>query len=189
MTGRDFMDITAYVQTTQRQFVESHFSLPDASAGRLLFAEKCGVCHTGPMALENRVSNQTWIDLGAAMWNHSPLMQTAAQPLPALSLPEMRSILAYVWETQYQGPHGNPRAGEHVFEKAGCASCHRSPAGGAPMRPGARDSYTPWSMVALGWGPARTMHQQMIARGTAWPSLTPADMNDLTAYLNSLPKR
>jgi len=189
MTGRDFMDITAYIQTTQRQLVASHFALPDPSTGRLTFVQKCGVCHTGPMALENRVSNQTWIDLGAAMWNHSPLMQAAAQPLPAVNLAEMRSILSYVWETQYQGPRGNRALGERVFEKAGCISCHRSPGTGAPMRPGARNSYAPWSMVALGWGPARTMHQQMIANGTPWPTLSPADMNDLTAYLNSLPKQ
>lgn len=187
MTGRDFMDLTAYVQYAQHRLPETHFSLPEAADGRLVFAEKCLQCHIGPMALENRASNQTFMDLGAGMWNHAPLMATAKKPVPELTQDEMKSILAYTWETQYQGPKGNRAAGERVFETAGCVSCHRSPGDGAPMRPVMRGEFTPWSMVALSWGPARTMHQQMLDKGMSWPRLTPEDMNDLVVYLNTLP--
>jgi hypothetical protein len=33
------------------------------------------------------------------------------------------------------------------------------------------------------------MHQQMLDRGIAWPDITPANINDLAAYPNSLPKQ
>jgi cytochrome c2 len=183
MTGRDFLDLTAYVQYVRKLPPESRLSLPDAASGRLTFLEQCGKCHIGPMAPENRVSGQTWMDLGAAMWNHEPLMKSA----PVLPLPEMRKILAWVWEAQYQGPHGNEAAGRRVFDAAGCLSCHRSPATGAPMRPRSGENFTPYSMVMLGWGPARTMHQQMLDKGMAWPKLTADNMNNLLAYMNSLP--
>ena len=187
MTGRDFRDLTAYLQNVQKLLPESHFSLPDAASGRLAFAENCRPCHTGPMALENRSSGRTWMDLAAGMWNHAPRMAAMSKPLPALSEEDMRKILAFVWEEQYQGPRGNQAVGERLFEKAGCVNCHRSPGNGAPMRPASREPFSPWSMVALGWGPPRAMHQQMVDRGLAWPRLTPADMKDLVAYLNSLP--
>lgn len=189
MTSRDLMDLNAYVRNAQRLLPESRFSLPEPSSGHLAFEEKCAQCHTGPMALENRAGNQTWMDLGAGMWNHAPLMQAGTKKLPRVDLGEMRAILAFVWEKQYLGPGGNRAAGEHVFESAGCISCHRSPGNGAPMRPRTDGPVTPWSMVALGWGPARTMHQQMLDKGIAWPNLTPAGMNDLTTYLQSLPKQ
>lgn len=185
MTGRDFMDLTAYVQYVGKLPPESRLSLPDAASGRLAFTKNCAMCHTGPMALENRVNDQTWIDLGAAMWNHEPLMK----PAPVVPLEEMRKILAWVWEAQYQGPHGNPAAGQRVFDTAGCINCHRSPANGAPMNPRAGEKLTPYSMVMLSWGPARTMHQQMLDKGMAWPKLSPENMNNLMAYLNSLPGR
>lgn len=189
MTGRDFVDLTAYVQYAQKQLPASHFALPEAASGRLPFAENCESCHTGAMPLQNRASNQTWMDLGAGMWNHAPLMRTASKPMPAITLEDMRKILAFVWEEQYQGPRGNSAAGERVFESANCINCHRSPGNGVAMRPPSHDQFTPWSMVALGWGQERSMHQQMLDRGIAWPKLTPANMNDLTAYLNSLPRQ
>jgi mono/diheme cytochrome c family protein len=200
MTGRDFTDLTAYLQNVQKRIPDTHFSLPEAAVGQSTFAEKCQPCHTGPMALENqalenqalenRANNQSWMDLGAAMWNHAPSMK----PPSTLTQDEMRKILAFVWERQYQGARGNQAAGQRVFENAGCVNCHRSPGNGAPMRPPSRDQFTrdqftPWSMVALGWGQGRTMHQQMLERGIAWPDLTPANMNDLVAYLNSLPQQ
>jgi len=86
---------------------------------------------------------------------------------------EMRKILAWVWEAQYQGPQGNQAAGQRVFEEAGCVTCHRSPANAGPMRPGKGEKFTPYSMVVLGWGPARAMHQQMIEKGMAWPNSRP----------------
>ena len=33
MTGRDFMDLTAYLQNPQKRLPDTHFSLPEAAAG------------------------------------------------------------------------------------------------------------------------------------------------------------
>ena len=186
MTGRDFKDLAAWLQYNQRGMPQEHFSLPPAGEGRAPFVEHCSECHTGPMAIENRASNQTWMDLGARLWNHAPLMKQ--KPLPAIPEDEFRKILAYAWERQYMGHGGNNAAGGRVFEAAGCIGCHRSPVNGAPMRPKSGGEITPWSMVALSWGSARGMHQQMIAKGTQWPRLTPEDMRDLVAYINTLPR-
>lgn len=185
MTGRDFMDLTAYLQYVQKLPPDRSFSLPDAASGRVAFGDNCRTCHLGTMALENRASNQTWMDLAAGMWNHAPLMKK----VPAMKETEMRKVLAWVWELQYQGPHGNKAAGQSVFENAHCVNCHRSPADGAPASPRSRQNFTTYSMVALGWGPARTMHQLMLDKGIAWPKLSPDDMNNLVVYLNSLRKQ
>ena len=154
LTGRDFMDITAWIQDIQNLPPDRQFSLPEPASGKLAFAENCQKCHTGPKALEATVSRQTFVELGAGMWNHSPLMEIRIIPER-----EMRSILAWVWELQYVGPKGNAANGQQVFESAGCLSCHRDPAGGAPMRPRTtKEEFTPFSMVALGWADARQMH-------------------------------
>ena len=185
LTGQDLMDMTAWLQNVQDLPPDRHFSLPEPASGKLAFAENCQTCHTGPKALEATVNSQTFMDLGAGMWNHAPLMKLRAIPES-----EMRSILAWVWELQYVGPKGRVANGEHVFESAGCLSCHRDPAGGAPMRPRtSKEEFTPFSMVALGWSDARQMHHEMVKKGMAWPKLSPDDMNDLVAYLNTLPKK
>lgn len=183
LTGRDFLDLTAWLQYEQKLAPERHFSLPEPATGQLAFDENCQTCHTGPNALQVTTTNQTFMDLGAGMWNHAPLMKIHAIPQP-----EMRKILAWVWELQYVGPAGNRANGEHVFEGAGCVNCHRSPANGAPMRPRKTNEFTPFSMIALGWGEARQMHLEMVKKGMAWPKLSPDDMNDLLAYMNTLPR-
>jgi mono/diheme cytochrome c family protein len=183
LTGQDFLDITAWLQNVQKLAPERSFAMPEPATGRLAYAENCQTCHTGSKALEATVSGQSFMDLGAGMWNHAPLMKL--HPMPET---EMRGVLAWVWQLQYAGPKGNIANGQQVFEGAGCISCHRSPADGAPLRPQSREQITPFSMVALGWGDARQMHLEMIKKGTAWPRLSPDDMNDLVAYLNTLPK-
>ena len=98
----------------------------------------------------------------------------------------MKKILSWDSDVRYQGPRGNQAAGQHAFEDSGCVNCHRNPVNGAPMSPRPGEKFTPWSMVALGWGQARAMHQQMLHNGRAWPTLSPENMNDLAACLNSL---
>jgi hypothetical protein len=41
-------------------------------------------------------------------------------------------------------------------------------------------------MVALGWGPGRPMHQEMITKDLAWPYISPVNMANLLAFLNTL---
>jgi mono/diheme cytochrome c family protein len=176
LTGRDFLDLTAYVQDLHKVAPNRQFSLPDPEGGQGLFESHCARCHRGANSLATRLRNKTWADIGAAMWNHAPAMLA----VPAVLADDMRKIMAYVWELQYQGPEGSADRGHKVFNEKRCIVCHKgSPAPGK--------IFTASSMVALGWGPGRQMHQKMIAQGIAWPYLSPADMANLVAYLNKLP--
>lgn len=175
LTGRDFLDLTAYIQDVRNVAPNRQFSLPDPEGGRELFESNCARCHQGGNSLETRLRNKTWADIGAGMWNHAPAMLAVAT-VPG---DNMRKIMAYVWELQYQGPAGNADRGHKVFNEKRCIVCHqRSPAPGK--------TFTASSMVALGWGPGRQMHQKMIAEGLAWPYISPADMANIVAYLNTL---
>jgi mono/diheme cytochrome c family protein len=184
LTGRDFMDLTAYLNFVRKSRPNLQFSLPDPASGKLPFEDNCRRCHAGSLALETRLSNKTWMEIGAGMWNHAPLMQ----PVPSVSEGDMRKILAYVWELQYLGAGGNVARGLQTFMNKGCIACHRHPTTEAPMRPPAHKTFTPFSMVALGWGTGREMHRQMLDKGVAWPHLSPEDVSDLVAYMNSLPR-
>ena len=182
LTGQDFMDLTAWIQHNQKLPPDRSFSLPSPALGHESFVDNCQSCHNGPKAIDKTVADQTFMDLGAGMWNHAPLMNIRAIPET-----EMRGILAWVWQLQYTGPAGNQVHGEQVFNSAGCLSCHRSPATKAAMRPKVEGPVTPFSMVAIGWGEGRKMHASLAENGKAWPKLTPDDMNDLLAYINTLP--
>ena len=183
LTGRDLLDLTVYFQTVQKLPPNIEFSLPDPASGRSAVVENCAQCHTGPLALATLLQNKTWMDIGAGLWNHVPLLQ----PVPVISEADMRGILAYVWELQYRGPEGRVSRGERVFEDKGCISCHRSPTPRATAlspRPG--KTFTPFSMVALGWGSGREMHRQMQQKGVLWPHLSAEDVSNLVAYMNTL---
>jgi len=173
MSGRDFGDLTVYLQESQGGFRQSSFTLPDPASGQAPFDQHCGRCHAGPLALENRLSNLTSMDIAAGMWNHVPLMHK----LPALPEEDMRKILAYVWQLQYRGAAGDAARGWQTFSQKGCASCHGDR--------GAGSAVTPFSLAAIGWGEGRRMHQRMVKQGVPWPQLSPEDVADVVAYLNS----
>jgi len=180
--GQDYMDLERYVRSTQNLLPQRSFKLPPAAAGQSAFTAKCRSCHIGPDSLEKHLVNNTWQDIGAGMWNHVPLMKK----LPVIGEEEMKQILAYVWEVQYQGPKANLADGEDLFKTKGCVACHRSPGNGEPISPRFRQTFTPFSMIALGWGRGRTMHEQMLAKGMEWPKLTDREMADVVAYLTRI---
>ncbi len=183
LRGRDLLDITAYVQSLQNVPRNVQFSLPDPSSGRSAVVLYCGKCHSGPAALSVQLQNKTWPDIGAGLWNHIPLLE----PVPAISEEEMRGIFAWVWELQYRGPAGRVNRGERVFSDKGCISCHRSPSPKAMAQsPRVGKTFTPTSLVALGWGAGREMHRQMQEKGVRWPHMEPEDLSDLVAYMNTL---
>jgi mono/diheme cytochrome c family protein len=183
LTGRDLLNLTVYFQSVQNLPRNSQFSLPDPASGRSAEVEHCAQCHTGPQSLAILLQNKTWMDIGAGLWNHVPLLQS----VPVISEADMRGILAYVWELQYRGPEGRVTRGERLFEDKGCISCHRSPSPKASaMSPRAGKTFTPFSMVALGWGSGREMHRQMQEKGVRWPHLSPEDVSNLVAYMNTL---
>ena len=181
ITGRDLMDLTAFVGQTRTQpaTFRAGFAIPDGDQGRGAFQARCASCHNGENSLAAKLKNQSWMDIGAAMWNHAPLMKKAGQTPVAADPGEMRLILAYVWDLQHRDGEAVVARGRELFTGKGCAKCHQ----GSP-RPG--QNFSSYSMIALGWGPGRVMHQKMGEKGIQWPYLSTQNMADLTAYLNSL---
>lgn len=173
LTGRDLMDLTAYVQNVQRLAPTSEFSLPAPETGKSLFDANCGICHRDSMSLAMKLRNKNWMDIGAGIWNHSQKMPTVRMVSPD----DMRKLLAYVWQLQYDGPPGSVAIGQKAFAEKGCSGCHQGPFKGGQI--------TAFSIVAAAWGPTRVVHHRMIEQGTAWPNLSPADVANLVAYLNS----
>jgi mono/diheme cytochrome c family protein len=183
LSGRDLQDLTAYFQSVQKLSGNTRISVPDPAEGRVVVGLQCGKCHAGSESLAVMVRNKTLMDIGAAMWNHVPRVET----VPVISLDDMRKVVAYVWEIQYRGPAGIASRGEVTFMDKGCISCHRTPTPKeTPQSPKAGKTFTASSMVALGWGSGREMHRQMLEKGITWPQLSPEDISNLVAFMNTL---
>jgi mono/diheme cytochrome c family protein len=197
MDGRDFGDLAAYVQSVQRLSPNRQLSLPEAASGKAAFGHYCEQCHQGPLALETRLANKTFLDIGAGVWNHVPQMGTGAGAFPTLSEADMRKILAYVWDLQVRGPEGNVTHGELAFAAKGCAGCHTDAQTHAVVSPRPGKVFTPFSMAAIAWGANRDvpskmphrMHREMWNQGAVWPTLSPDDVSDLAAFMNYASRR
>jgi mono/diheme cytochrome c family protein len=185
LSAQDLADLTVYVQNLPRQRGKPvEFLLPGPEGGEALFKDKgCGGCHTGSLELEKRMSDQTLLDVAAAMWNHAPRMVSA----PMISVDEMRLLVSYVWQKQYLGTQGTVAHGRHAFDKKNCATCHNNPKTGAPSIGRDGKVYTPVTMVAVLWKHGPAMLDRMRAEKIAWPRLTPEDVADIVAYLNAHP--
>ena len=84
LSGQELSDILVYLQNLpETRSLPRHFEFPASDQGERLFEEKgCGKCHTGAMAMERLLKNQTMTDITAAMWHHQPEMK---QPPVTLS--------------------------------------------------------------------------------------------------------
>jgi mono/diheme cytochrome c family protein len=178
-------DLTAYVRDVQSGGTAkpqaSEFAYRDDYKGGVLYESNCRRCHTGALSPERRLANKTFLDIGAGMWNHSPRMAD----LPILSDEEMNSVVGYVWRLQYLGEPGRAQRGREVFRAKQCASCHEGPAD-KPILRGER-VFTPFHLIAHVWEHGTLMQQAMKQKGIRWPTLSPADVSDIVAYLNTRP--
>ena len=184
LTSQELNDMLVYLQNLP-QTRNTHFFLlmPSSEEGGALFREKgCIGCHTGPMALENKLGDATLTDVAAAMWNHAPQMR---QPPPQLTITDWRHIIAYVWAKQFFATRGDAMRGRKSFETKKCAVCHDDPSSGAPALTKPAAPYSAISMVSVLWRHGPTMLQRMQEKHIAWPQLTQSEMANLIAYLNS----
>src|SRR5438093_5620037 len=101
-------------------------------AGWDVYAKKgCGQCHgvrggsgrVGP-DLARIQSGTGFYDLGAAMWNHLPIMGARMREMgierPTLTPLELSNVLAFIFTAQYNDEFGNSAAGERWFAAKGC---------------------------------------------------------------------
>jgi len=185
VTGQELTDMLVYLQNLpETRSLSSNFHFSESNEGAQLFQSKgCAGCHTGKMALENLLRNQTLTDIAADMWNHQPLMK---QPPPQLTPDEMRQIIGYIWGRQYFRGSGNPASGKKVFAEKHCADCHNNPSSGAPSLAKGKTAYSDVTMVSVLWEHGPAMLERMRQKNIAWPRFTAPQMADLIAYLNSL---
>ena len=180
LDGRDFGDLAAYVQYVQKLAPDQRLSLPEAATGKRAFERNCQPCHQGVLALEARLANKTFLDIGAGVWNHVPLMGA----FPTVPEADLRKILAYVWDLQYRGPDGNVPRGQVAFAAKGCAGCHSDTQTRAVVGFHSGRVFTPFSLAAIAWGSNSQMHREMWNKAVTWPALSPDEISDLVAYLN-----
>jgi mono/diheme cytochrome c family protein len=183
LTAQELTDMLVYLQNLpETRNLATNFAFPPSASGQALFESKgCVKCHTGKMALENKLKNATMTEIAAGMWNHSPRM---ADPVPSLSQEEMRQVVSYIWAKQYFQGGGSTAAGERVFAAKGCAGCH-SESGGAPKLGKGTDGYSDISITSALWDHGPRMLERMQERRQEWPRFTAKEMSDLIAYLNS----
>jgi len=185
IAAQELTDMLVYLQNLpETRQLASNFTFPPSDSGEALFESKgCAGCHTGKMALEGLLRNQTLTDIAADMWNHQPSMK---QPPPSLSQEEMRQIVGYIWARQYFLGNGNAERGSKVFAEKNCAACHNDPSSGAPKLAQGKDAYSDITLVAALWEHGPRMLDLMNQKKLAWPRFTAQQMSDLIAYLNSL---
>jgi mono/diheme cytochrome c family protein len=185
LTAQELTDMLVYLQNLPETRGISHdFKLSASEGGAALFKSKgCAGCHTGALALEKRLHNQTLTEIAVDMWNHQPKMK---DPPPTLSEEEMRQILAYLWANQYFTGEGNAARGKKVFAVKRCTTCHDDPSSGAPKLAKGKDAYSAITMVSALWGHGPRMLDLMAQKSIPWPRFTAREMADLIAYLNAM---
>jgi len=186
LTSEDLEDILGYLRSLpETAHLAGHFSNTTGQGGEQIFQAKgCAHCHTGPLALEDRLHNMTLTDIAVDMWNHAPRM--AEQP-PLLTADEMRQLLSFLWMRQFVYPGGDIAAGKKVFAMRSCAECHMSGRNGAPPLPGQARKYSEVTIISALWRHGPLMLMRMKQAGVVWPQFANAqELADMIAYLNSI---
>jgi cytochrome c2 len=188
LTSQDMADLLVYLQNLpETRTAKLAFEVVSPEGGEELFHSKgCANCHVNQRAFENLIGDSTLTDVAAAMWNHAPLMTKNAATAPgSITAPEMRKILSYVWARQFFSTKGDAARGKHVFESQKCATCHGSASGGAPQIDRSTGPFSAVRMVSVLWKHGPAMEQRMQQNKISWPKLSPNDLSNLIAYLNT----
>jgi mono/diheme cytochrome c family protein len=185
LTAQQLRDILVYLQgLPENRALVTAFAFPPSETGAQLFQSKgCASCHTGKLALETLLRNQSLTEVAVDMWNHQASMK---QPAPSLSQEEMRQLLGYIWMRPYFRGAGDAARGKKVFAAKNCASCHDTGASGAPRLGKTPEGYSDITMMSTLWDHGPRMLELMNERKLPWPQFTAPEMSDLIAYLNSL---
>jgi mono/diheme cytochrome c family protein len=173
--------------------------LPDNPLqGRALLEEKnCIECHAigsnaptiGP-ALSEGDFRGTFLDLGAALWNHVPGMsvtfERAGLPWPVLSEREATDLIVLLYFTDYLGRPGNPENGRRVFDSGGCVACHALGGGSGNIGPdlaGLRHFASPLYIAQNIWNHGPAMLESMREMNLTPPVFGEGDLADLSAFI------
>jgi cytochrome c2 len=196
-TAREMVDLIVYVENPAGARLRTPtLRLGDPADGARLFdAKNCSQCHTLGRDEPNKVNllktsqqERRLSGLAVEMWNHRPLMETAARnrglELSSFQGDEMADLLAYLFERGYFSVPGDAGRGQRLFHQKSCAACHEQAGSGAPDLRAADTNFTATRFAAAVWGHGPAMLDQMQQKGINWPSLTDRNVADLLAFLN-----
>jgi len=146
--------------------------------------------HIGPN-LADSLFDGTFLDLGAALWNHVPGMSVTfdvtRQEWPLLSEDEATSLLSFLYFMEYLGQPGDPQAGERIFRgSGGCGSCHVIGGGDRTAGPDLARLSTfasPLYVAQEIWNHGPAMLATMSQLGVAPPTFGERDLANLSAYI------
>jgi mono/diheme cytochrome c family protein len=186
LTAQELSDILAYLRNLpETKGMEARFSFTSGEGGQAVFESKgCVKCHTGKLALEDRLHNLTLTEIAVDMWNHAPRM---IQPVPQLTEDEMRQLLSYLWMRQFVYAKGDVARGKQVFAAKKCAQCHMGGEHGAPSLPGQARQYSEITIMSALWKHGPQMLTRMQQTKMSWPRFNnPQQLTDVVAFLNSV---
>lgn len=169
-------------------------------AGWDLFGTKgCGGCHSirgvggvsGP-DLATIQGPKSFLDIGAAMWNHLPKMaeemRAARVPRPTLTPTDAANLIAFVFTARYFDSGGDAKTGERLFASKGCAHCHAVGGTGGHVGPELdwlKRANSPVLVAAAMWNHGPKMTEAMRAAGISRPTFSGNELADVIAYVTS----
>jgi mono/diheme cytochrome c family protein len=203
LDDQEIGDLAAYLYT-----LDYFDRKGDPAAGRRVFAAKrCATCHTvgtvggavGP-DLTKLVGYASPIAIAAAMWNHAARMTAVMRDRgiapAAFQGSELIDLIAYLKSAVPKATRvelfvlpGSANNGRLLFADKRCVVCHplvpRGDAEGPDLVEGAAHRSLTEFASAM-WNKAPRMLQAMEARKITPPTLQPAEIADLVAYLYSV---
>jgi mono/diheme cytochrome c family protein len=178
-------------------------SAPDWAliAGWDVYVKKgCGHCHGVRSGSEGRAapdlarvqSGAGFYELGAAMWNHLPLMGAKMREKgierSTLTPLELANVLAFIFTAQYYDELGNAKTGERLFTTKGCVQCHAVGGTGGNVGP-ALDALkrmnSPVLVAARMGSHGRGRAEAMRAKGIDRPTFTRNELVDIIAFITA----
>ncbi len=176
----------------------------DSTRGAKIFeSEQCIKCHAvngrgGRIGLDlGRTVSRAYspAQLASTMWNHAPVMfgaiKAAGIETPKLSPENAADLFAFFYSARFFDRPGQTAAGKSAFEEHRCSVCHgitESKAEGAPPVAKWESLADPVLLVQQMWNHSYRMKQAFARRKLEWQSLTSGQLNDILAYLRSLPE-
>ena len=179
-------DMLAWLRSLpETRGVATGFTNTSGDRGQQIFeAKSCVKCHTGDLALENRLHDLTLTDIAVDMWNHAPKM---IQPPPTLTQDDISELLSYLWMRQFIHASGDITRGKQVFAQKHCVECHAGGAHGAPQLPGQARPISEITIMSALWRHGPKMLARMRQAKIGWPRFQdPQQLSDLIAFLNSV---
>jgi len=173
-------------------------------AGWDVYVKKgCGQCHGVRSGSEGhrapdlaRIERGAgFYDLGAAMWNHLPLMGTKMRETgierPNLTPLEVSNVIAFIFTARYRDELGNATVGAHLFATKRCVQCHSVGGKGGSVGPALdrlKRMNSPVLVAARMWNHGLRMTETMQASGIERPTFKRNELIDVIAYITATAK-